>query len=531
MQVIPFGSNGPQDAAFDAGLGAPKCDVAGSSCDSGDLLDGRAALGPESNQPNTLDSCTDGTAGTYHSDESNDRIVVSTLDGGNLTEGDTVEVAVTVWAWSTGTSDTLDLYHADDANSPSWTLLGSFSPAGGGAQTLTTQLTLPAGSMQAIRANFRYNGAQSTCSGGTYDDADDLVFTVEAAGGGCTLDSECDNGLFCDGSETCNAGTCQAGTAPTCDDGVSCTVDSCNEGTDSCDFATNDSLCENGLFCDGTETCDAVLGCQAGAAPTCDDGINCTVDSCDEGSDSCNFAPDDTVCQNGLFCDGAESCDTILGCQAGTEPCDGLFCNEVTDICEGGGTPVTVTFISIAAEDGWTRESNETSNVGGAFNATGAGKRPIRPGDATQDRQYRSILSFDTSSIPAGATIQAATLRLRRGILRGLDPFTNGFGQCLVDVNNGGFSGSTALQASDFEAAATATAAASMSAPAADLDWSEGSLDAAGLLAINVSGTTQTRVYFQVDDNENGSDDLMGYYSSNNSVAANHPQLVVTYVE
>ncbi len=531
IQVIPFGSNGPQDAVYDAGLGAPKCNVAGSECDSNDLLDGRANLGPEVNQPNTLDSCTDGTSGTYHSDESNDRIVVRTLDGGNLTEGVTAEVAVTVWAWSTGSSDTLDLYYADDANSPSWTLLGSFVPGGGGVQTITTQYTLPTGSMQAIRANFRYQGSQSSCTTGSYDDADDLVFTVASAGPGCTIDAECDNGLYCDGAETCNAGTCQAGSAPTCDDGVSCTIDSCNEGTDSCDFTTDDSICDNGLFCDGTETCDAVLGCQAGSAPTCDDGVNCTVDSCNEGTDSCDFSPNDAICDNGLFCDGTESCDVILGCQAGSDPCGGLFCDEVGDVCDSGGTPVTVTYTSIAAEDGWTRESNETSDVGGAANSGGKGSRPIRPGDGTQDRQYKSILSFDTSSIPAGATIQSATLRLRRGTVRGSDPFTNGFGQCLVDVQNGGFSGNTALQASDFQAVATATAAASLTAPAANGDWSEGVLNPSGLSAINNSGTTQFRVYFQVDDNDDGGDDHMGYYSGDHSNAANHPQLVVTYVE
>ncbi|MEE8522300.1 MAG: PepSY domain-containing protein, partial [Thermoanaerobaculia bacterium] len=75
-------TNGPQNAVYDSGLGAPACAIAGSSCDSTTLLDSRDTLSPaEPNQPNTLDVCTDGTSGTYHSDESNDRIVVSTLDG------------------------------------------------------------------------------------------------------------------------------------------------------------------------------------------------------------------------------------------------------------------------------------------------------------------------------------------------------------------------------------------------------------------------------------------------------------------
>ena len=110
--------------------------------------------------------------------------------------------------------------------------------------------------------------------------------------------------------------------------------------------------------------------------------------------------------------------------------------------------------------------------------------------------------------------------------MRGLDPFTNGFGACLVDVNSGGFSGSTALQASDFEAAATASGVASMSDPGAVLNWSEGTLNAAGLAAINLSGTTQFRVYFTLDDNDNNADDQAGFYSGDNATAANHPQSI-----
>ena len=575
VNVTPAGQNGPQNAVYDAGLGAPQCATVGSSCDSQGLLDGRGTVGPEPNAPNTLDSCTDGNSGTYHSDESADRIVVSTLDGLDFSEGATVNVDVTVYAYSTGSSDTLDLWYAADANNPSWQLIGSYTSAGG-IQTINAQYTLPAGALQAVRANYRYQGSQSTCSTGSYDDTDDLVFAVGGGAPQCTVNADCDDGAWCNGAEVCNAGTCEAGTAPSCDDGVSCTDDSCNEGTDSCDNVTNDGNCDNGLFCDGAETCDAVNGCQAGTAPNCDDGVSCTDDSCNEGTDSCDNVTNDSNCDDGLFCNGSETCDAVNGCQVASDPCapfgcdeagdvclecnvnadcdDGLFCNGVetcnagtcqagTAPCTGGQTcdevgdvcntsaPTEVTFISIGAEDGWTRESNETSNVGGSSNSTGSGSRPIRPGDANADRQYKSILSFDTSSIPPGATIQSATLRLRRGTVRGSDPFTSGFGACLVDVQTGGFSGSTALQNSDFEASATAVGAASLTAPASNGDWSEGVLNAAGLAAINLSGTTQFRVYFTLDDNDDGGEDVMGYYSGDNGTAANRPQLVVTYVE
>ena len=338
ITVTPEGQNGPQNAAYDAGLGVPACAIPGSSCDSTTLLDSRSAsLSPaEPNASNTLDSCTDGTSGSYHNDESNDRLVVSTLGGLDFTEGATVQVDATVYAWSTGTSDHLDLYYAADANNPVWTLITTINLTSGGLQTLSAQYTLPTGGLQAVRANFRYNGSASSCGTGSYDDTDDLVFAVGGGAPECTIDDDCDNGLYCDGTETCNAGSCQAGTAVSCDDGVSCTVDSCNEGTDSCDATPNDSLCSNGLFCDGAETCSATLDCQAGTAPNCNDGVSCTIDSCNEGTDSCDNVTDDSFCDNGLFCDGAEVCNATLDCQDSADPCDAAVCDEVNDTCPGG---------------------------------------------------------------------------------------------------------------------------------------------------------------------------------------------------
>jgi len=86
-----------------------------------------------------------------------------------------------------------------------------------------------------------------------------------------------------------------------------------------------------------------------------------------------------------------------------------------------------------------------------------------------------------------------------------------------------------ALQTGDFQAAATAVQAASLTNAANNLDWSEGSLNAAGLAAINKTGTTQLRVYFNLDDDNDRIADYMGYYSGDNATAANRPQLVVTY--
>ncbi len=174
---------GPGDitAAYDATLKAPKCGTLGRSCDSGaSLLLGRNTKGPEPNYPNTINtSCADGASGTFHSDESNDRLKVSTTDGSAFAPGKTVRVDATVWAYSTFSSDKLDLYYASSASSPTWTLIGTLSPTVAGAQTLSATYTLPSGSsLQAVRARFRYNGSAAACGTGSYDDHDDLIFTV-----------------------------------------------------------------------------------------------------------------------------------------------------------------------------------------------------------------------------------------------------------------------------------------------------------------------------------------------------------------
>ena len=176
------GGGGGQTAAYDGTLKAPKCASVGTSCDSGpSLLLGRANLsgGAEPNQPNTINnSCADGTSGTFHSDESNDRLMIASADGSPLTAGKSAKITATVWAY--GTADALDLYSAADATNPNWVFLSTIVPSAAGAQTLSTSFTLPTGGLQAIRANFRYQGSASPCSTGSYDDHDDLIFAVSS---------------------------------------------------------------------------------------------------------------------------------------------------------------------------------------------------------------------------------------------------------------------------------------------------------------------------------------------------------------
>ena len=145
----------------------------------------------------------------------------------------------------------------------------------------------------AGNVQLRVRATDAAGAGDIVEGGIDNVQFCGTGGGGCTSDAQCSDGDFCNGAETCNLGTgqCEAGTAPNCNDGISCTADSCNESTDSCDNVPNDGLCDNGQFCDGVETCNPASGCQDNADP-------CT------GSQTCNESTD--------TCEGGGSCPTCI---------------------------------------------------------------------------------------------------------------------------------------------------------------------------------------------------------------------------
>lgn len=176
----------PVLAEFDSALGVLKCSDVGPSCTSGLLLDGKAN-NVEPNPPNTLDACTDGADGSYHADESIDAITVTAVGGGALQAGGLAEIEAKVWAWSDGAYDFADFYYTDSVNNaPVWTLINTVPANGGGLRSLKVEYKLPESSIQAVRVNFRFSGYQSSCTGGSWDDVDDLVFAVAPATEGIT---------------------------------------------------------------------------------------------------------------------------------------------------------------------------------------------------------------------------------------------------------------------------------------------------------------------------------------------------------
>jgi len=104
----------------------------------------------------------------------------------------------------------------------------------------------------------------------------------------CTIDENCDDGLYCNGAETCSAGVCQSGISIDC----SALSDQCNNGVcdDSLDKCLtqpkpNGAICDDGLFCTVNDVC--IVGVCGGPARSCDDSNTCTTDSCNEDLDKC----------------------------------------------------------------------------------------------------------------------------------------------------------------------------------------------------------------------------------------------------
>jgi len=157
------------------------------------------------------------------------------------------------------------------------------------------------------------------------DVSDSTVFAPATVAGtaGCTTDPDCDDALACNGAETCVDGSCQAGTPIDCDDLVPCTVDTCNEPGGSCSNVADDGLCDDGLFCNGAETCDPVFDCQAGTDPCAPSDV-CLEDSdtcCTPSTEICNDTVDND-CDGLIDCDDADcSGDPACACAATGEPC------------------------------------------------------------------------------------------------------------------------------------------------------------------------------------------------------------------
>jgi hypothetical protein len=106
---------------------------------------------------------------------------------------------------------------------------------------------------------------------------------------------------------------------------------------DACDECSVDEDCDDGLYCNGIEFCVGGVYCQNGTTPCpADDGLYCNgTESCDEGNDQCENSGD--PCENCyvINCTCNETVDQCEGCYA-DDDCDSI-CNpgESLPTCSG----------------------------------------------------------------------------------------------------------------------------------------------------------------------------------------------------
>ncbi|HOX47406.1 MAG TPA: clostripain-related cysteine peptidase [Myxococcota bacterium] len=178
------------------------------------------------------------------------------------------------------------------------------------------------------------SGLDEACRAGVCDEDARACDRVDLADG-----AACEDGLFCDGAEYCLAGVCQAGAPVDCSaiDGP-CSLGVCDEERDRCRVqARNEGLpCPDGLVCNGQELCGSGQ-CRPGTPLECPDlGIACQQNTCAEAAGGCQLeaVADDSPCATGSPCALAESCQSGACVATEAQP-DGTVCSD-GDRCTSG---------------------------------------------------------------------------------------------------------------------------------------------------------------------------------------------------
>ncbi len=243
------------------------------------------------------------------------------------------------------------------------------------------------------------------------------------AGPSCTTDAECDDGLACT-QDTCSAGACVAtpddaactdGMGGVCVGGFGCQYDGCSPSTcvaGPCETARCDGdTCVLEPACAATEEC-----CGGSCVPIgCEDGNPCTDDSC--GATGCDHSNNTATCDDGTFCNGADTCSGGTCSASAGDPCMGdSVCDETMDRCVGCATDADCPADIPGA---W----GSCAYTGGSCDQTGTRQRVITA--------YRCVSNVCT---PSSSTESEPCTRTTTGDTCGTTTF-GGWGAC------GGFSG------------------------------------------------------------------------------------------
>ena len=160
---------------------------------------------------------------------------------------------------------------------------------------------------------------------------------------------DCDDGNQCTIDESCENGICQSPSLVECDDSNFCTTDYCHPAL-GCVQTPNSNPCDDDEACTAIDTCIAGA-CVGGSAPNCDDGNDCTTDSCSSGLGCVNFDANGSSCDDGKPCNGTDQdicddgscdgpsceCSNDSDCGDDGNLCNGVpYCHPFNKKCENG---------------------------------------------------------------------------------------------------------------------------------------------------------------------------------------------------
>jgi hypothetical protein len=160
--------------------------------------------------------------------------------------------------------------------------------------------------------------------------------------------TSCNDGLWCTDNDMCTAGIC-GGNTKSCSDEIICTDDSCDEVHDTCVNMPDDTHCDDGLWCNGQETCDAEEDCIGGMPVDCSENNINEIATCDNNPDNIHYTWDygtgfvsqcdenNDMCTNGTQT-LTHTC-SVESCQAecdSTHGCANSTCSQTyNDYCTG----------------------------------------------------------------------------------------------------------------------------------------------------------------------------------------------------
>ncbi|MEM5836609.1 MAG: hypothetical protein QW058_02575, partial [Candidatus Aenigmatarchaeota archaeon] len=179
-----------------------------------------------------------------------------------------------------------------DQSSSSWQIFNFALPPVGSDKIEVISLPFISTLEDVNNFKIQFQARDSSCKNGGYSLHDLVELVLNYSLPECYTDEDCDDNNECT-SEFCQNYRCIRSNLP---EGTPCEAD--------------------GLFCT-VDHCDGQGNCVYLEPYDCVDVISCTIDYCDEENDRCVHQPDNSTCDDGLYCNGLEWCHPEGDCQPG----------------------------------------------------------------------------------------------------------------------------------------------------------------------------------------------------------------------